>query len=260
MYADLARGKLGSGDQMTVGVVYPPAPEWAPVLRHLLGHKDPAQRSEIAGELDGALDQLSAAFYVGLVDGVPVTVARVAGGHGAGIWGHVYTVPAWRQRGASGLLHQAAAADMRRRGFDVLTLGTNPLGHARKLYAAIGFRPVAPNSGSMIWRLGQDPPAGVPTVGPLRWEDWGWISAAACAPQVPEEVWPRSRLFRVQGPRFVGGPFIEAMLAHVPLLVLRRGHRAVGWASPTGGEFYVRPECLSDRGALERAVAAATAR
>lgn len=254
MQTDLAALRLKSGEPMAVAVIEPPADHWTAPLTRLLAHKAPARQVEIAGELAGTLDRLGAVFYVGVAAGEPITVARVAGADGAGIWGHVYTLPAWRGRGAARLLHEAAMPDLRRRGYRVLTLGTNPRGVAQALYASVGFRPLAPGSGSMAWGALEETPRGALTVGPVRWGDWGWISAAACVPLGVGEPLPRSRVLGVARPGFVGGTFVDALLAGTPLLVLRRGPRAVGWASGADpADLYVRPDCAEDRPVLRGA-------
>ena len=260
MQTDLGEVRLKSGEPLRLAVIEPPAGHWTAPLTRLLAHKAPARQIEIAGELGGTLDDLRAAFYVGVVGEEAITVARVAGADGAGIWGHVYTVPAWRGRGAARLLHEAAMPDLRRRGYRVLTLGTNPRGVAQPLYASVGFHPVAPGSGSMAWGALADTPRGAPTVGAVRWGDWGWISAGACVALGEGERLPRSRVLGVARPGFVGGAFVDALLAGTPLLVLRRGPCAVGWASGSDpGDLYVRPDCAGDRAVLEAARGASAA-
>lgn len=164
MFTALGSGRLKTGEEITLGVVEAPDTAWAGRLTGLLGHKRPVYRFHIESSLQAALDDLQTLYYVGLCDGAPVTVAMVAGAHGAGIYGHVYTVPEWRRRGASGLLHAALAADTRARGYRALTLGTNPEGHARRLYEGIGYRQVLPGRGDMVWRAsgGQDGAGGKP--------------------------------------------------------------------------------------------------
>lgn len=237
---------------MALGVVVAPDPEWGPRLRVLLGHKPPAYFYHIDRSLREPLDGLETLYYVGLVAGVPITVAMVAGAHGAGVYGHVYTVPEWRQRGASGLLHQAVAADTRARGYRALSLGTNPDGHARRIYEGIGYRQLLPGRGDMAWHADDGaPPRGELSCGPLRWEDWGWISDACCARLEQGEELPRSVLFGVRDVGHVESAFIVAMRDGLDVTVLRSGPAAVGWAALLPGaaralgatalELYVRP-------------------
>lgn len=258
MEADLGAARLKTGEPLRLLAIEPPAGPWTAPLRRLLGHKAPARQEEIAEELAGTLDGLGAVFYAGVVGGEPVTVARVAGAHGAGIWGHVYTEPAWRGRGAARLLHEAALPDLGRRGYRVLTLGTNPRGVARPLYASVGFRPLAPGSGAMVRGPLEEAPCGVPSVGAVRWGDWGWISAAACVALGEGEPLPRSRVLGVARPGFVGNAFVEALLRGTPVLVLRRGPCAVGWAAAGDpADLYVRPDCAADRPLLRDATCGA---
>ncbi len=243
METDLGAVRLADGAVLERIAVDGPDAAWKPRLMALLGHKAPVYLGHVRHALDGPLEGLSTCFAVGGVAGLPVTVAMVAGAHGAGILGHVYTVPDWRRRGAAGALFRALMPLCAARGYRVLTLGTNPEGHARHLYETFGFRALTPTDGSML--RGEDtPPPDAPSVGPLRWSDWGWVSAAACAPRAAGEPLPRSRCLRVAGPGHVEAAFIAARLEGLPLLVLRRGPAAVGWAGRSGGgelDLYVRP-------------------
>ena len=232
MFQELGAGRLASGEALQLGVVETPDAAWAPRLSSLLGHKGEGYRFHIDAALRGPLDSLETLFYVGLVRDEPVTVSMLAGAHGAGVYGHVFTVPEWRRRGASTLQHAAVSADARGRGYRALTLGTNPEGHARRIYERIGFRAVRPGSGEMMWRAdGDEWAAGPAAVGPVRWDDWGWISVAGCQPADPGEERPRSVLFDVREAGHVEGRFIAAMRAGRPLMVLRAGCAAVGWAA-----------------------------
>ena len=244
---DLGAVRLPEGAVLERIVVDGPDVGWKPRLLALLGHKAPVYLGHVHASLDGPLEGLATSFAVGLVSGVPVTVAMVAGAEGAGILGHVYTVPDWRRRGAATALFSALLPLCDARGYRVLTLGTSPDGHARRLYEAFGFRALTPTDGSML-RGDGTPPQGASSVGPLRWSDWGWISAAACAPPGPEEPMPRSRCLRVGSPGHVENALIAARRDAVPIQVVRRGPAAVGWACrPAAGEaegaldLYVRP-------------------
>jgi len=259
MQTELGRARLSTGEDLRLLGVEAPDAAWQGRLGALLGHKRAPYLGQIQAALAGPLGGLQTLFYVGAVAEEPVTCAVVAGAAGAGVFGHVYTVPAWRRRGAAAALHRALAADLPARGYRCLTLGTNPEGHARRIYEGIGFRQVTPGSGSMLWGDGQPPP-GALAASAAEWADWGWISAAGCAPPVPGEDRPRSRLLGPGGPGHVEGPFAAALQEGRPLLALRQGGAAVGWAefSPAAAavlgavalDFYVRPECAAGTGVL----------
>lgn len=240
---------------MRLCAVHAPDAAWAPRLTALLGHKSPVYLGHVQSALAGPLDDLETVFYIGLVGGDPVTEAMVVGAGGAGILGHVFTVPQWRQRGASAALHRVMHADIVSRGYRWLSLGTNPQGHARRIYEGVGFRQVIPGSGTMVWG-DLTPPDGPWEVGPARWADWGWVSAAGCATLTAAEPLPRSLLLEVgHQPQHVEGPFIAAMQQRRNIQVLRRGGAAVGWAELSGKagailsavalDLYVRPECAT---------------
>lgn len=259
MHESLGTASLTDGAELTLQVVAGPDARWAPVLGGLLGHKGPVYLGHIRDALREPLDALHTLYYVGTAADAPITVAVVAGAHGAGILAHVYTLPAWRRRGASSALFRALAQDVRARGFRVLTLGTNPEGHARRLYEGMGFRQLVPGGGDMRWEAfpGAHLPDGPPQTGPLRWDDWGWISAAAAAPLAAGEDRPRSRWLGVGGPAHVEAGFLAARQEQRPLQVLRRGAAAIGWAGLSEREaaacgrvsaldFYVRPEYAAE--------------
>ncbi len=278
VYTELARASLRTGEEIAVGVVEPCGDsDWQPRVEAMLGHKSAINRLHVEAAFRGPLDDLQTLFYVGVVQGELVTISMLAGAHGAAIYGHVVTRPAWRRRGAASALHRVLAADWRRRGYRVVTLSTDAGGHAQRLYAGVGFRPLRPGAGDMIWH---DEPGGEavcladgPTrVGPMRWGDWGWLSEALCAEVEPEEELPRSVLFRVRDLHYVDWPFIAAMTGadversgRVEGRVLRQGKRVLGWAallphaaSALGAsalELYLRPGARAD-GAADALLAA----
>lgn len=263
-YTELHRTRLSTGEVLTIGVVdAAEGSNWAEAIKTFLAGKSSWYRWHIEAAFQGTLDDLATLFYVGTVDGTIVTISMLAGSHGAGIYGHVLTDPAWRQRGAAGALHEVLPADWLRRGYRAITLGTDVVGHPRKLYEAIGFRPALPNRGDMIWHAqtgsSGSEPQGEFQVSPLRWGDWGWISFALCAPPVAQESLPRSVLFRVNDVHYVDWPFIAAMREttvetsmRTRVEVIRVGHQALGWLAtmPTRGEGlggvliegYLRPD------------------
>ena len=244
MYTAMVSTRLSSGEPLQIGVVEPAGDTaWAPRVLATLAHKSAVNRLHLEGAFRGDLDDLETLFYVGTVANEIVTVAMLAGGHGAAVYGHVYTQPVWRRRGAASTLHRVLGDDWRRRGYRVVTLGTDATGHARRLYEGIvGFGPLVAGRGDMIWRDGPEfgdvGPLPSAAAGVLRWGDWGWVSAACCAPVQPEEELPRSVLFRARSVHCVGWPFIVAMtgggggqMAPAEVPVLRRGEAVVGWAS-----------------------------
>ncbi|MGH2367633.1 MAG: hypothetical protein ACRDI2_05490, partial [Chloroflexota bacterium] len=100
MYTHLGSVTLKTGEQMDLGVVQCPDPSWSPQVKRLLGHKGRDSLEHIEGALAGPLDALETRFYVGTIGGVAVTNVMIVGARGAGILGHVYTVPEHRQKGA----------------------------------------------------------------------------------------------------------------------------------------------------------------
>ena len=241
MYSPLGDVLLKSGEQMQVGVVRGPDPEWKPALTVFLGHKGPPWMAQIAGALDGPLDGLESRFYVGQIAGEVVCHIMVVGSRGVGILGHVFTLPEQRQKGAARSLMAFVMEDSRRRGFTVLTLGTGFDSPAYWIYHGFGFRSVTEESGLMLWQAEPDALNTIfrqaPThTRPVLWDDWAFFNLMAVQPVEKAESDPRCALLGLKGQGSVEGSFIAFQLrrAEEPrlkaqALVTEVGF-TVGWA------------------------------
>jgi hypothetical protein len=140
----------------------------------------------------------------------------VASARGAGILGHVYTLPEWRRRGALSLLMKAQMRDVAELPLDVVTLSTGFNSAAYGIYAHFGFRSVADGSGHMVWSSGSAAAEkffapGECTVHPMRWDDWAAYSWATLQPVDAAEPRPRSAAFGIAGQSSSEGPFVWLM-------------------------------------------------
>jgi hypothetical protein len=140
-----------------------------------------------------------------------MTQAMIVGARGAGILGHVYTVPAWRQRGAYTALMAAQMADTAAAGFRILTLGTGHASPPYWIYHRFGFRPIAPGSGAMRWVATPDAEAQYLRAAPasaraLRWADGVPLNVTAMHPAADDEL-PRSSMLQLKGQGNAEGSF-----------------------------------------------------
>lgn len=219
MYAALGTVTLRSGEVVEAGMIHGPDLEWAGRLEKLLWHKGDPWNWQNAQFLERALP-IETFFYVLHRAGVPLANLMTAEYQGVGHFGHVFTLPADRQQGASSQLMRLQMADFQRRGGRALYLGTGYESVAYKMYASFGFASIEPASGYMAYyaesaeRFGQAcfaplPPTAAPTIATLSWQDWvmsapllfgdyrGVIRCAPCG------------LIGRQSPE---GPFLEALL------------------------------------------------
>ncbi|MET9019177.1 GNAT family N-acetyltransferase [Actinopolymorpha sp. NPDC004070] len=216
MYRHLGFGNLTSGESLELAAVDAPDPDWADRLAFFLRHKGDPYAGHIESALDRPLDDLRTHFYVGCVDGEPVTHVMVAGARGFGVLGHVYTVPQWRRRGAFGQLMAAQMEDVRALGFTHLTLSTGYGSMPYDVYSSFGFRSAVPESGQMFWfaepgsGLAPDVSGGT-TIRRTRWADWGaFCFVLAHAPLAGETV-PRSPALAIEECGSAEGSFLKLL-------------------------------------------------
>lgn len=197
MYESLASITLSSGETVQAACVKGPDPEWAERIEKLLGHKgDPWnwQNTEVLRQELG----IEAWFYILHRDGRPFSNILTIDVDGVGLFGHVYTTPEDRQKGASSSLFRIQMEHFRARGGRALFLGTGYDTHPYRMYAKHGFTGIEPLSGRMeyyatskaafdAWYFG----AGPAEVEPIQWAHWpagaalflgDWPGVVRCAP------------------------------------------------------------------------------
>ena len=150
MYQKLGTVTLRSGETVEAGVVKGPEPAWAERLVKLLWHKGDPWNWQNARLLEA--DQgLDAYFYVLHRDGKPLANIMTVENAGVGHFGHVWTEPADRQKGASSLLMALQMEHFTARGGQALFLGTGYDSVAYHMYARFGFQSIEPKSGYMAY-------------------------------------------------------------------------------------------------------------
>lgn len=240
MYRPIGSGRLSSGEEITLGVVEAPDPEWRERIVPFLIHKGGDWNYHIRQALSEPLDDLESRFYVATVGEQVISQVMIVGARGCGILGHVYTAPVWRQRGAYRQLMAAQMEDIRRLGFHVLTLGTGFESTAYWIYHSFGFRSLAPGSGLMRWLAAPEAEErflapSATRVEPLRWEHWAGLNVLALRPVAPDESLPRLPTLGAKGQHSVEGSFVSFMRRHralpnAPSRVLCNAAGAVvGW-------------------------------
>ena len=142
MYEQLGETALKSGERMQIGVITAPDAEWKDCIVPFLGHKGEPYASHIRLANDGPLDELQTHFYIGHRDGHVITEVMIVGARGAGVLGHVYTLPEERRKGAYQAVMARQMADMEAKGFRLLSLGTGFDSAPYWIYHSFGFRSV----------------------------------------------------------------------------------------------------------------------
>lgn len=250
MYERLGEASLKDGQPMEIGVITGPDPEWRDRIVPFLGHKSEPYASHIRRSQEGPLDHLETRYYIGHRDRQVLTEVMIVGARGAGILGHVYTLPEERRKGAYQAVMAAQMADMPRRGFRLLSLGTGYNSPPYWIYHSFGFRGIAPGRGEMCWRAGEDAEAelfrpGSVTARDARWDDWGFFGWLGLLPTTPAEELPRSRVMGLKDRGIMEGPYVRLMLTReqkqaTVVRVLESEHGAtVAWAilAPDAGWF-----------------------
>ena len=141
MYEKLASVTLRTGERVELGLIVAPDSEWAERVEALLGHKGGDanwQNSEFLRSNSG----VEAYYYVLHRDGVPFSNVMSAELGGVGIFGHVWTNPEDRRKGAISRLMEVQMEHFRRRGGKALYLGTEFDSPAYHIYRKEGFESV----------------------------------------------------------------------------------------------------------------------
>ena len=148
MYEKIARVSLKTGEKVDLGLIEAPDPEWADRMEALLGHKGGVwnwQNSELLKSDTG----VEAYYYVLHRDGTPFSNVMSAELSGVGIFGHVWTNPEDRRKGAMSRLMEVQMEHFRQRGGKALYLGTEFDSPAYHIYRNEGFESVEATSSNM---------------------------------------------------------------------------------------------------------------
>jgi len=152
----LSDAKLRDGTPVEVRLVMPPEPAWAEKVDRFLSHKGMPWQIHWRAAFAGQCDDLQTRFYLLVVDGRPISNIMMVENMGIGILGHVYTDPAWRQKGAATILMRTVCDDFASRSGIALYLYTEYASMPWRLYEKFGFRGIVPQQGYMQWVRQED--------------------------------------------------------------------------------------------------------
>lgn len=150
VYEQLGTVTLKDGEHVEAGVVIGPDLDWADRVEELLGHKGPSWRWGNSMALREALP-LEAYYYLVHRDGVPFANMMNIEVGGVGLYGHVYTRPEERRKGAARQLLHILLEHYRERGGRALVLGTGYDSPPYHIYAGGGFASIEAESGCMAY-------------------------------------------------------------------------------------------------------------
>jgi len=184
MYQKIKDATLKTGESVEMGILMGANSDWSPRIEHLLGHKGEPWNWQIHECLTDPNLGIESRCHILSKGGRPFANICTFEANGVGIFGHVFTVPEERKKGAADLLNLAVMEDFRRRGGKALYLGTTYDSPAYHIYMKHGFVSVEPKSPYMVYaKEGQAVfekaffAAGPNVVEPLAFKHWPVLSA-----------------------------------------------------------------------------------
>ncbi|MFT7692403.1 MAG: hypothetical protein ACI8P2_001022 [Candidatus Latescibacterota bacterium] len=182
MYEKLSDVELKGGERVELGCVRGPDLDWAERIESLLLHKGPLWNWQNTAVLRRGLG-MDVVFYVLHRDGIPLANMMTVEHRGVGHFGHVWTQPEDRRKGAASLIMDAQMADFKRRGGQALFLGTGYNSAPYHIYAARGFVGLEAESGYMAYyaRDSESFYADYYAPGPVEIRDLSWCDWPASA-------------------------------------------------------------------------------
>jgi hypothetical protein len=154
MYEFVKNIVLKTGENAEFGIVQGPDAEWSQRIEHLLGHKGEPWNWQIHKCLQDSTSGVETRCYILSKNGNPFANICTFESNGVGIFGHVFTVPEERKKGAADYLNHQVMNDFTARGGKSLYLGTTYDSPAYHIYRKYGFTSVEPGSGYMIFARG----------------------------------------------------------------------------------------------------------
>ena len=150
MYEAFEDLTIGNDERVECGVITGPDPEWAERIESLLSHKGAKwnwQNSRLIRNDEGVETRYYVLHRAGDLFANIMTVTL----EGVGIFGHVWTRPEDRRKGACSALMPVQMEHFRQNGGRALFLGTGFGSTAYRIYSENGFRSVEPGSGAMSY-------------------------------------------------------------------------------------------------------------
>ena len=173
-----SKATLKNGEAVDFTIVRAPDAEWAPRLMKLLGHKGEIwnwQNEQMLADPAG----LDFHYYVLHRKGEGLSNVATGEFKGVGSFGHVYTTPEDRRKGACAVIMERQMAHFLERGGRYLTLGTGFETTPYQIYKKFGFEGLEDQNGHMIYCRGSRdafmeeyfaPCRAV--IEPIQWKHW----------------------------------------------------------------------------------------
>jgi hypothetical protein len=178
MYQTLGHVTLRTGEPVEAGVITCPDADWTERILKLLDHKDRLTTWQNKTVLTQTLD-IEPYFYVLHRDGSPFAIMMTVDLLNVGILGHVWTIEAERQKGASSGLIALLMTHFRERGGRALFLATDFDAPAYWMYHKMGFESLEAGSLYMAYYAASEAQfeeyyfqAGATRIRPLDWACW----------------------------------------------------------------------------------------
>lgn len=213
MREELTRVRLRTGETLKVVVVEAPDDEHAGTVLNLLSHKGELRQWQFEEDFAGRAAGLRSRYYLGFLEGRAVANISVWESGVTGNLGHVHTLEAHRRKGICKAVMAAQMEDFRRRGGQVMVLGTGYDSPPYHIYGSFGFESMVPGSGAMIY-LGSATffdeffAPGEVVCGAAEWRDLGTVCALMA---LPGGDWLRSKGARKFGPTCYEAAFVQDM-------------------------------------------------
>lgn len=150
MHKDLGTVTLKNGETLQVVRVRVPDDVYGPQIRQLLGHKGDIWRWQVDAGLNQDLP-IDHFYYLLMKNNRPISNVTVIEHKGIGTYGHVWTVPEERRKGAADALMERIMADFHKREVRMMTLGTGFDSHPYRLYQKHKFQGTEDLNGTMIY-------------------------------------------------------------------------------------------------------------
>ena len=183
----LLQAVLKNGTAVEVRLVMPPQADWADKMHCFLKHKGMPWQIHWQKAFQDQCDVLESRFYLLVIDGEPISNIMTVETGGIGIFGHVFTKPQWREKGAASILMKAVRDDFIGRDGTALYLGTGYDSMPWRLYQKFGFEGFLPGVGLMRWVRQPERLAAMfggerLSARPIRWGDWPLMQCLCLQP------------------------------------------------------------------------------
>ena len=185
MYAKLFDTADRTGSPVETGVITNPDNQMMPEILDLLAHKGKIWVWQMRKLFSEEAREVQSRFFVARMDARSVSTIMLTEYAGIAIFGHVYTLPARRQRGLSTILIDAVLADFRKRHGRLIILFTEYQSVAYRLYEKYGFASLEKASGIMYYPdtgpqvLDDITSSETADVRPAQWKDYPLLAASA---------------------------------------------------------------------------------